>query len=123
MLDSRAVIFMVGAALVGGCRAKEPAPPALDPTLVAQGKDIFRSDTFGDESFWTGTLRMNEVIQSAVDPTTALSVGLKVDAEALPGVAPAERGRGREGNGGERQRGRHAHPRRHHLRAVPLDGG
>jgi mono/diheme cytochrome c family protein len=85
MLDSRTVMLMIGAALVGGCGGdKEPAPPALDPTLVAQGKDIFRSDTFGDESFWTGTLRMNEVIQSAVDPTTALSVGLKVDAEALP---------------------------------------
>jgi hypothetical protein len=27
---------------------------------------------------------MHEVIRSAVDPTTALSVGLKVDAEALP---------------------------------------
>src|SRR6185295_870948 len=30
------------------------------------------------------TLRMHEVIAAAVDPTTALSVGLKVDAEALP---------------------------------------
>jgi len=56
----------------------------LDPALVAQGKPIFRSDTFGDETFWTDALHMNEVIESAVDPTTALSVGLKVDAEALP---------------------------------------
>jgi cytochrome c5 len=55
-----------------------------DPVLAAQGKDIFRSDTFGDEAFWTDTLHMNDVIASAVDPTTALSVGLKVDAEALP---------------------------------------
>src|SRR6185369_14969907 len=45
---------------------------------------IFRSDTFGDEAQWTDKLRMHEVIASAVDPTTALSVGLKVDAEALP---------------------------------------
>ncbi|HEY4647925.1 MAG TPA: hypothetical protein VIG95_02420 [Gemmatimonadales bacterium] len=59
-----------------------PAPP--DPALVAQGKDIFRFDTFGDESFWTDTLRIHDVITSAVDPTTALSVGLKVDAAALP---------------------------------------
>jgi len=58
------------------------APPA--PVLVAQGKQIFRTDTFGDEAFWTDTLHMNDVIASAVDPTTALSVGLKVDAEALP---------------------------------------
>src|SRR5687768_7306246 len=59
-----------------------PEPP--DPALVAEGKDIFRFDTYGDETFWTDTLRMHEVIQAAVDPTTALSVGLKVDAEALP---------------------------------------
>lgn len=54
------------------------------PQLVAQGKSIFRFDTFGDETFWTDTLRMHEVIQSAVDPTTALSVGLKVDTDSLP---------------------------------------
>src|SRR5690242_20062607 len=51
---------------------------------VEQGKQIFRYDTFGDESKWTDQLHMNEVISSAVDPTTALSVGLKVDSEALP---------------------------------------
>ena len=56
----------------------------LDPALVSQGKDIFRFDTFGDETFWTDTLRLHDVITSAVDPTTALSVGLKVDAAALP---------------------------------------
>jgi mono/diheme cytochrome c family protein len=59
-------------------------PEPLDPTLVEQGKEIFRFDTYGDETFWTDTLRIHEVIQTAVDPTTALSVGLKVDAEALP---------------------------------------
>ena len=48
------------------------------------GKQIFRSDTFGDEAFWTDKLKMNTVIATAVDPTTALQVGLKVDAEALP---------------------------------------
>lgn len=56
----------------------------LDPVLVAQGKEIFRKDTFGDEVFWTDVLGLNQVIASAVDPATALSVGLKVDAEALP---------------------------------------
>ena len=55
-----------------------------DDALVAQGKQIFRFDTFGDEAKWTDTLRMHEVISAAVDPTTALSVGLKVDADALP---------------------------------------
>jgi cytochrome c5 len=58
------------------------APP--DPVLAAQGKDIFRTDSFGDEAFWTDALGMNQVIASAVSPTVALSVGLKVDADALP---------------------------------------
>ena len=55
-----------------------------DAELVAKGKQIFRFDTFGDETQWTDALRMHEVIAAAVDPVTALSVGLKVDAEALP---------------------------------------
>lgn len=54
------------------------------PEMVSQGQQIFRFDTYGDEKFWTDTLHMNTVIQTAVDPTTALSVGLKVDADALP---------------------------------------
>lgn len=58
--------------------------PELDPALVAEGQDVFRYWTFGDESFWTDVLQMNEVVQAAVDPQTALAVGLKVDAEALP---------------------------------------
>jgi mono/diheme cytochrome c family protein len=57
---------------------------AADAALLAQGRQVFRFDTFGDEAQWTDTLRMHEVIASAVDPVTALSVGLKVDAEALP---------------------------------------
>ena len=58
--------------------------PAIDAATIERGKSIFRFDTFGDETQWTDTLRMHEVIRSAVDPTTALSVGLKVDSEALP---------------------------------------
>lgn len=58
--------------------------PLVDAATIEQGKSIFRFDTFGDETQWTDTLRIHEVIRSAVDPTTALSVGLKVDSEALP---------------------------------------
>jgi mono/diheme cytochrome c family protein len=80
--------ILVGCSGLGlGCGKPTPEPlkkPTLDAALIAQGKDIFRFDTFGDETFWTGTLKMNEVIQTAVDPKTALSVGLKVDSEALP---------------------------------------
>jgi mono/diheme cytochrome c family protein len=64
-------------------------PEQPDPVLVAQGKDIFRFDTFGDETFWTDTLRIHEVIESAVDPTTALAVGLKVDTDSLPAAVVA----------------------------------
>jgi mono/diheme cytochrome c family protein/cytochrome c553 len=71
--------WMVGC---GDSGPSSPEPP--DPALAAQGKEIFRFDTYGNETFWTDTLRMHEVIQVAVDPTTALAVGLKVDAEALP---------------------------------------
>ena len=47
------------------------------------GRMIFRYDTFGDEQLWTGVLRMNDAIQT-LTPAAALSVGLKVDANALP---------------------------------------
>lgn len=65
-----------------------PLPP-LDPQLVQQGQQVFRYETFGDESFWTDVLQMNKVIESSVSPRTALSVGLKVDATALPAAVVA----------------------------------
>lgn len=58
------------------------AGPPLD--LSAQGRYVFRHWTFGDEPFWTDTLHLNQVIETAVSPATALAVGLKVDAERLP---------------------------------------
>ena len=42
------------------------------PGVDQPGKDVFRTDTFSDEVFWTDTLRMHEVIATAVDPVTAL---------------------------------------------------
>jgi mono/diheme cytochrome c family protein len=76
------VAVLVSACGGGGSGQSDDA--TTNAALVAQGKQIFRFDTFGDESQWTNTLRMHEVIAAAVDPTTALAVGLKVDAEALP---------------------------------------
>ena len=58
-------------------RGEDPDPPP-DPM------EVFRFETFGNETWWTDTLAMNQVIQAAVDPATALAVGLKVDADALP---------------------------------------
>ena len=74
-------IAAIAATACGGSSDDEAARQA---ELVAQGRQIFRYETFGDEAKWTDALRMHEVIASAVDPTTALAVGLKVDADALP---------------------------------------
>jgi hypothetical protein len=62
-------------------------------TMVAEGRQTFRFDTFGDEAFWGGTLQLHTAIAGqanggvgpGVSPKTALSVGLKVDVDALPG--------------------------------------
>lgn len=64
--------------------APSPATEQSSPALVAEGQKIFRFDTFGDEQVWTDTLRLHEVVEKNVDPTTALKVGLKVDSEVLP---------------------------------------
>ena len=81
--------------------------------------------------------------RAAVDPTTALSVGLKVDADALPPAVVARHPErqhrphspattvallkldavvGLKGTVETVNGVRHADARRHHLRAVPLDG-
>jgi hypothetical protein len=59
-------------------------PLAADEESIAEGKQIFRYDTFGDEQLWTDRLRMHEVIESSIDPLTALQLGLKIDVDALP---------------------------------------
>ena len=74
----------IAAVVVAACGGSSSDDAAQQAALAAQGQQIFRDETFGDEAKWTDVLKMNDVIASAVDPTTALSVGLKVDAEALP---------------------------------------
>lgn len=62
--------------------------------MIEQGRQIFRFDTFGSEAFWGDTLQLHKAIAGeknggvggGVSPKTALSVGLKVDADALPGT-------------------------------------
>ena len=78
------VALTVGAALVGCENGKMPSEVVASSGPVADGQRIFRFDTFGDEQFWTDTLRLHEVVEKSVDPTTALTVGLKVDADVLP---------------------------------------
>lgn len=60
--------------------------------MIKDGKQTFRFDTFGDESFWGDTLHLDKAIEGAklggvgpgVSARTALAVGLKVDVDALP---------------------------------------
>lgn len=60
--------------------------------MIEEGRQTFRHDTFGSESFWGGTLRLHEAIAGmenggtgpGLTPANALQLGLKVDAEALP---------------------------------------
>jgi mono/diheme cytochrome c family protein len=90
----RNILFGALVILAVGCNANEGPDDdngdrPLDPQLVAQGKEIFRFDTFGDEVYWTDTLRMHEVIATGVSPRTALTVGLKVDSDALPDAVKA----------------------------------
>ena len=73
----------VGATTPEGKEAAAAAQPAT-PALIAEGRKVFRFDTFGDEQVWTDKLRLHEVVEKSVDPTMALKVGLKVDAEVLP---------------------------------------
>ena len=93
----RPALAGIAASLLGACgtivpderaAVDSPAIPApgerLSPALVAEGQRVFRFDTFGDEQLWTDKLRLHEVVEKNVDPTTALKVGLKVDAEVLP---------------------------------------
>jgi hypothetical protein len=60
--------------------------------MLEQGRKTFRFDTFGSEAFWGDALQLHKAIAGAknggvgpgVSPKTALAVGLKVDADALP---------------------------------------
>lgn len=61
-------------------------------SMLDEGKKTFRYDTFGSEAFWGDALGLHKAIAGeknggvgpGVSPKTALSVGLKVDSDALP---------------------------------------
>src|SRR5512132_2895551 len=92
---------IVGASLIIAATAVAQTPNPSDSggdiarnaqRMLDEGRQIFRYDTFGDEAFWGDALKLqgaiagaaNGGVGSGVSPKTALSVGLKVDAEALP---------------------------------------
>ena len=99
------------AVFVTACGAQETAPtPAAEGAAVAptapfdttissnvktmmdEGRRVFRFDTMGSEAFFGDALRLHQAISgdklggvgTGVTPKTALSVGLKVDVDALP---------------------------------------
>jgi len=60
--------------------------------LLEEGREVFRFNTFGDESFWGDTLKLHQAIEGSkfggvgagLSPATATAVGLKIDVAALP---------------------------------------
>jgi hypothetical protein len=51
---------------------------------ATKGKDVFRSETFGNEGFWTVAAKLPQGITAAqLTPVQALKAGLSVDVEAL----------------------------------------
>jgi len=86
-------------AQVGRASSQQKPPPPFDrviskntETMIEQGRHVFRYDTFGDEAFWGDAIKLHQAIAGGklggvgpgVSPKTALAVGLKVDADALP---------------------------------------
>jgi hypothetical protein len=75
-----------------------PCPPPDDAvannalTMLEEGKQIFRYETFGDEAYWSGELQLHKAIAGeryggvgdGLSPTAALGLGIKVDMNALP---------------------------------------
>jgi hypothetical protein len=71
---------------------------AQSRSMLKEGRQTFRFDTFGSEAFWGDTLQLHRAIAGeknggvggGVSPKTALAVGLKVDADALPDSLKAQ---------------------------------
>ena len=77
-------LALLAALAVGGTGACRQFPESKPTTnLQAQGRDVFRDDTFGNEVFWTDTARLHEVVQDHIQPLEALGLGLKVDMDRL----------------------------------------
>jgi len=114
---SSAVSVLIGLALVVGLgwgdeeRDASRKPPSESDRQIArhaqrmleEGRRIFRFDTFGSETFFGDALQLHKAIAGAknggvgagVSPKTALAVGLKVDADALPDELKAQLKAGR----------------------------
>jgi hypothetical protein len=95
---------VVLATVVTGGLGAQPAPTVVRPgsfdeviqntsaDLFRRGQQIFRFDTFGDERFWSDTLRLHQAVAGSgnggvgngVSPAAAIAAGLKVDVDMVP---------------------------------------
>ena len=75
--------YSIAAQPNGGKGAHDDAISQNAEQMLAEGKQTFRFDTFGDEAFWGDTLKLHEAI-AKLSPRQALALGLKVDVDALP---------------------------------------
>ncbi len=98
VLGAVGALLLIGAVVFNGTVRAVSGRGTGGNALLRQGKHIFRFDTFGDQAFWGGALQLHKAIEGAanggvgpgVSPKTALAVGLKVDATAIPpGTATA----------------------------------
>jgi hypothetical protein len=95
MLASAAMWIHRDTALAQAPQASGPFDSAITQNaqrMIEEGRRIFRYDTFGDEAFWADQLKLHQAIAGqklggvgpGLSPKAALSLGLKVDADALP---------------------------------------
>jgi hypothetical protein len=92
-------VGFVAVRVAGAADAPEAPSAPLDKQIhanaremIRDGRETFRYATFGDESWWGGTLQLHQAIEGSnhggvgpgVSPKTALAVGLKVDVDSLP---------------------------------------
>ena len=118
--------------------------------LLERGRTIFRYDTFGSEAFWGGKLQLHHAILgqkqggvgAGLTPNQALKAGLKADVARVPKLLVEVMREGARvsldnpettlellradavvGVKRHLRQGQEPDQRRHHLRALPLDGG
>src|SRR3954452_2820616 len=99
VLPAAAALMLAGSILLNVSAVSKPTAGRHAPAnsiseqrLFSQGRDVFRYDTFGDQSFWGDSLQLHKAIEGSklggvgpgLSPRNALAAGLKVDAGALP---------------------------------------
>jgi hypothetical protein len=92
-IGAAAALVAAAGALADGPPSFGPFPPAALPAIrmIAEGRETFRHDNFGNEDFWGGQLGLHRAIAGAANggvgpglsPKAALALGLKVDSEQL----------------------------------------